>query len=189
MLRSTGWRAWRPLLLAVVLGAAGGCDAGPEPSGPELRTDEPSKEEVPAPVVCFTSKECLPEEYCATAAGACGREGVCTALPTGCDRTRDPVCSCDGVDYTNSCWAASEKQNVDFAGSCPPPACTSNAECVAGSYCARATGDCAGTGACEVKPLVCSGAWNPVCGCNGKTYANACKAASVGAVIKKIGAC
>ena len=188
MVKRPRWSQWSVLALVLV---TGGCDAAPEPASPSLRSDEASDAEPgdPAPLACFTSKECPAEEYCATGPGECGREGVCTPLPAACDRTREPVCSCDGVDYINGCWAAAEKQNIDFAGTCPPPPCTSNAECGLTSYCARATGDCAGTGTCEPRPLLCSGAWIPVCGCNGKTYANACKAASVGVVVSKTGAC
>ncbi len=184
---------------AALLGAAGGCDDAGETAALAGAAYEPAEArpiaappEEPSALVgeaCFTSKQCAEEEYCATAPGECGREGVCTPVPSECDRTRALVCSCEGVDYINSCHAAASKDNVDFAGRCPPPACTSNAECASNSYCAKATGDCGGTGTCQLKAVSCSGAWAPVCGCNDKTYANACKAASVGVVVKKLGAC
>ena len=189
MTTGTGWRRCRDVCLSLWLagvGAAVGCDA-PGPAG--ARDDDAPAAEQLAGEVCITSKECATEEYCQTEEGACGREGVCTPLPASCERIREPVCSCDGLTYENGCFAAKDKQNVDYGGPCPPPPCTSNAECDATAYCARSTGDCQGTGTCEPRPPLCSGAWKPVCGCNNVTYANACKAAAVGVTIKKLGTC
>jgi hypothetical protein len=163
-----------------------GCDSQPEADAPAALERE--GEPVPGGP-CQSSKECVAEEYCATGEGMCGREGVCTPVPAACDELRAPVCSCDGLDFSNSCEAAAVKQNVDYAGSCPPPSCTSNAECAGSEYCATATGACGQAGACEPRPVVCSGAWKPVCGCNNKTYANACKAAQLGIPVKKTGPC
>ena len=196
MMKATRWRQWRGACLTVWLvgvGAAAGCDAAPEPDGPGA-VDRGGDRDAPTRVqlageLCLATDECAPGEYCATAPGECGREGVCTAAPSECERVRDYMCGCDGVTYYNACFAAQDLQSVDYAGSCPPPACTSNAECSATSYCAKATGDCPGTGTCQTRPPLCSGAWNPVCGCNGKTYANACKAAAVGVTIAKLGTC
>lgn len=210
MMIGTG-RLWRGMGLSLCMLIAAGCDAGPEPDanagailqegvqegvqeaaqaaahdGERAGPDDPQY----AGAACLTSKECAVEEYCATPPGECGREGVCTLVPVPrCDRTRDTVCSCDGATYDNACLASKDKQSVDHAGACPPPPCTSNAECASGSYCAKAAGDCPGVGVCEVKPVLCSGAWNPVCGCNNLTYANACKASAVGVTVKKLGAC
>lgn len=181
-------RRWSGAWVAVLFVAALGCDAGSgEPRSSVEVGVEASDELVGGP--CMTSKECPTEEYCVKAAGECSREGVCTPTPTSCETLRDPVCSCDGLEYRNTCWAALDKQNVDFAGDCPPPPCTSNLECDASEYCAKATGDCTGTGSCQARPISCSGVYNPVCGCNSKTYANGCKAAAVGVAVKQLGAC
>jgi len=178
--------AWGCLSLVLSFAAAG-CDAPPDPAAPELQGRE---EDEPVPGgACLTSKECVLEEYCATPEGECGREGVCTPVPAECDRTRAPVCSCDGGSFNNSCNAAQAKQSVDFGGSCPPPPCTSNAECGASQYCATATGACGSSGVCANRPAFCSGVWKPVCGCNGNTYANACKAAQVGVPVQHTGTC
>lgn len=176
-------RTWRwKHGVGVVLGwlALTGCD--PEATAPEL---EPR-----AAVVCRSDKNCAGGEYCATAEGSCGREGVCTPLPADpCDRVRDPVCGCDGVTYENACFAAAEGESVDFDGECPPPVCDDNSDCAASEYCAKPNGACGGTGTCEPRPLSCSGVWNPVCGCNAKTYANGCKAALQGVNVAALGAC
>lgn len=68
--------------------------------------------------------------------------------------------------------------------------CTSNAECNANDYCAKAEGDCAGIGTCQPRPPACPALFAPVCGCDGITYTNACIAAKDGATsVGSQGAC
>lgn len=138
---------------------------------------------------CEGSKQCAEDEYCAVPEGECGRLGVCTPIPLECERER-PVCGCEGVTYWGgACEASQAGDSVDFQGECPPPPCTSNNQCGGAEYCARLTGDCGGEGACTTRPLACSNVYSPVCGCNGATYGNACKAAKAGVTVAKLGAC
>ena len=44
------------------------------------------------------------------------------------------------------------------------------------NYCAKETGDCDGIGVCEQKPGICLAVMDPVVGCDGETYSNACVA-------------
>ncbi|NOX57588.1 MAG: hypothetical protein GXP29_01855, partial [Planctomycetes bacterium] len=68
----------------------------------------------------------------------------------------------------------------------------SGATCSAGEFCEFPIGSCDiqdRQGLCETIPLVCPDNVEPVCGCDGVTYGNACEADAVGASIAHVGAC
>ena len=139
--------------------------------------------------VCVSNSDCGMEEYCSKAIGYCTGTGECQPRPEICITVWDPVCGCDGITYGNDCEAAAAGENVDYRGECQTGTCVSNSDCGTGEYCAKATGDCAGTGECQSMPEHCPDVWDPVCGCDGRTYGNVCEAAAAGMNVDYDGVC
>ena len=72
----------------------------------------------------------------------------------------------------------------EFAQACAP----SGNQCPATEFClVLACGD--STGGCLERPTSCTPSYQPVCGCDGVTYANRCEAARAGRSIARDGAC
>jgi hypothetical protein len=62
-------------------------------------------------------------------------------------------------------------------------ACTTNANCGAGQYCAKPAGQCKGAGVCQPRPEFCpqiAYLFPGILGCDGAYYLNPCYAAQAG---------
>ena len=127
---------------------------------------------------CSRNQDCPDTFYCA--AEGCENAGACEPRPEACIQIFDPVCGCDGQTYSNSCFAAQAGVNVASEGACPPEKCKTSADCGEGFFCSKNGFNCKGAGECEPQPEVCTQIFDPVCGCDGEIYSNACFANMAG---------
>ena len=115
--------------------------------------------------------------------------GQCERPPGGCFSPADCPAghSCDGCEPDPCCPACT----VCYGRCVPPPTpCSSNEACESSSYCAFDQGNCGSSlGKCTQRPEACDDVFEPVCGCDGRTYSNACDAAQHGRSVLHFGAC
>ena len=118
---------------------------------------------------CFDS--CVPGGGCA---GLCGRFVVSSECQcdAGCFLTGDccdDVCAVCGEQFAEKCGTIIESS---------------------AHYCQKSAGGCGDSGTCVAKPTTsCTADDSPVCGCDQKTYTNACMAAAAGINVGHQGAC
>lgn len=133
---------------------------------------------------CRSNADCQDTELCA--AGFCGGFGVCEPRPESCDPdAENPVCGCDGMTYQNDCFADQAGVRLATTTAC---VCSDNSVCVDGQFCAL-DDSCSNPGFCAQPPESCDTASEPVCGCDGTTYPNACTAAQAGVRVSAQGDC
>jgi Kazal-type serine protease inhibitor domain len=156
--------------------------------------------------------QCDGDDFCDFApdaqCGAADQTGVCTARPQICTLIYSPVCGCDDKTYSSDCDAHSKGIAVAKQGECAATGGDEDAgtgssgkacgarlgdTCAANEYCSFSAeaicGRADATGTCAPLPTVCNKLAKPVCGCDDKTYSNACEAARLGIAILKDGAC
>jgi Kazal-type serine protease inhibitor-like protein len=131
---------------------------------------------------CEAEPQCRSDSDCPVPPCAC----LDTNADGACDKCPVPVCvggECTTVSST-------KLQLGDSCGGFRRPGYP---DCDSGLFCQYQAGALCGAadaaGECVAIPEVCSHLFNPVCGCDGQTYSNACDAAAHQAGILDLGAC
>jgi len=139
---------------------------------------------------------CPDGQFCKFRPGTCDIEnnaGICQLIPPQCGDVVDPVCGCDGTTYQNGCLADAAGVSLAHPGICNTECGgIAGAPCPEGQFCRLPFGSCDSadmTGICVPLPTTCPDARQPVCGCDGTTYANPCDAAQAGVQIDHPGPC
>ena len=117
-----------------------------------------------------------------------GSVALCTVVPPECG---------DGevLAVRGGCFSCVDARTCEAPGPPPSSSCGGIAglTCAAGEYCNYTPDQMCGAadhlGTCETVPEVCPAVIDPVCGCDGITYQNACQAASSGVAVASDGAC
>jgi hypothetical protein len=72
---------------------------------------------------CLTNEDCTfePERLArgyVCVGDTCGGPGVCVLRERECGGVLDEVCGCDGMTYTNACWASLAGVRIDYERAC-----------------------------------------------------------------------
>jgi len=150
--------------------------------------------------ICLYTEACMMPSCCGSgspadqppaAPGTCNRGSLCD---TGIE---DDYCCTDmkGAGTYCSKSGGSIIPAIEMPGKCEVgPNADPATACGMGEFCELDTGACNSesavhSGLCAETPEMCTEEWDPVCGCDGRTHSNVCKARSAGTSISGMGAC
>jgi hypothetical protein len=146
----------------------------------------------PGPCGGIATIPCPTDEVCDVRACGADITGTCVLPADRCPAVWVPVCGCDGVTYPNDCdrlrWDAAWSHDGmcgtgDTCGGATGFVCPDPTVCDV-----RSCGDGA-TGTCVILAETCPDAYDPMCGCDGVTYATDCARLEAGADLDHAGPC
>ncbi len=115
-------------------------------------------------IVLMMTISCVPTKT-PTSSDACIDESKINP-DVACPMMYEPVCGCDGETYSNACVARNAGLTEWTSGKCDGGGAAKKGSCIDESK--------------INKEALCAQVYQPVCGCDGKTYGNACEAENAG---------
>ena len=147
--------------------------------------------------LCTLTEPCAGDGFCEVPAGVCTSPldaGICVDVGDACPELYQPVCGCDGVTYGNDCERRRARVQKSTDGACAGSICGTIAglPCPDGAFCELPEATCASAdlaGTCVPQAEACTLQWDPVCGCDGRTYGNDCERQAAGVSKDRDGEC